>query len=95
MSVEAAKRLYDEGKLTDKEFCTYALFMGTQEGQIYFRNSMDDVILEAPPPKGAWVHTYQAGRISIWRDIKAILTKVNALIKGIDYDRDNNYNRNH
>ena len=86
MMLEAVGALYKEGKITDYHYHTYMLFMGSDLGQGYLKNSLDSILMEEPPGVGEYAFSYYGGRISVWREIKSVITGIHNLLDGKNYD---------
>jgi hypothetical protein len=75
--VDDVTNLFREGKITEREFHTYCVFMCDEFARGFLKNSIDSVLMETPPPAGEFAFSYHAGRMSVWRDIKAIVMDIN------------------
>jgi hypothetical protein len=75
--VDDVSNLFREGLITEREYHTYCVFMSDDFARGFLKNSIDTVLMETPPPAGEWAFSYHAGRMSVWRDIKAIIMDIN------------------
>lgn len=86
MDQDALDGLLKEGFIDPWTYQTYCLYMGDEFAAGYLKNSIESVYAEEPPLQLEHSFAYQAGRISIWRDVRKAIVGVNNLLQGKNYD---------
>lgn len=85
-TIDKVGELFQQGEIEEYHYHTYMVFMASDLGQGYLKNALDSILMEEPPPVGEYAFSYYSGRISVWREIKSVITGIHNLLDGRNYD---------